>query len=90
MPKKSRRTKAKHRGKLAKTIKERQPQAVKPQVTAPRPQPQVTAPRLQAKVPFGTQDFSSRYQHMMPELRYIAILGGSIILALIVLSFILG
>jgi len=34
--------------------------------------------------------FVDRYQHVMPELRRIGILGGLMILILITLSFILG
>ena len=81
MPKKSRRTKAKHRVKPAKKIRERQPQPVRPEVATLR---------LQAKTSSETRSLPPRYQYVMPELRYIGILGGSIILILIVLAFVLG
>lgn len=81
MPKKSRRTKAKHRVKPAKTIREKPPQPVRPEVATAQ---------LQAKISSETRSLPPRYQHVIPELRHIGILGGSIILILIVLSFVLG
>ena len=77
MPKKSRRTKAKHRAKPAKAI---QRYSQQPKLTAKPEPPAKIPPQIQA----------SRYQYIMPELRYIGILAGAIIVALIVLSFILG
>jgi len=35
------------------------------------------------------QDFTGRYQHVIPELKRIGIIAGAMILALIILSFVL-
>ena len=85
MPKKSHRSKAKQRAKLAKVAK----------VARERNSQQVVSTVAEAgalarkKVP-EEQVLVNRYQYIMPELRRIGILTGSIILILIVLSFILG
>jgi hypothetical protein len=88
MPKKSRRTKAKHRTKSAKAIPSKHPQQVKTaaavETAVAEPQPVVAKPAP------GTQDYVSRYHYVMPEVKRIGILAGSIIVVLIVLSFILG
>ena len=81
MSKKSRRTKAKHRAKSAKTIKQRQPQLPKPVATKPQISAEVS-PKIKSPAP--------QYQYVLPDLRYIGILAGSIITILIVLSFVLG
>jgi hypothetical protein len=81
MPKKSRRAKAKHRAAVAKAVQERRPEQSRP-LSAEVP----SAPRVSAK----TQDLSSRYQYVMPEVKRIGIIAGSIILVLIILSFVLG
>jgi hypothetical protein len=36
------------------------------------------------------QDFTSRYQYVLPEIKRIGIIAGAIILVLIILSFVLG
>jgi len=82
MSKKSHRSKAKHRAKSAKIARERSSQQVVSTVAE-------SAALTRKKVPEG-QVFVERYQHVMPELRRIGILGGLMILTLIVLSFILG
>jgi hypothetical protein len=79
MPKKSRRTKAKDRAKPAKATRRYSQQT---KLTA--------KPELPAKIKIPPQIEASRYEYIMPELRYIGILAGAIIVALIVLSFILG
>ena len=80
MPKKSRRSKAKHR---ARVVDRAQPE--------PRPAEGPSPTRVSPKVqPSKVQDLTSRYQHVMPEMKRIGIIAGAIILVLIVLSFILG
>jgi len=77
MPQKSRRTKAKRRAKPAKAI----------QGYSQQSKSATTSPERLVKTPSQIQ--ASRYQHIMPELRYIGILAGIIIVILVVLSFIL-
>ena len=81
MPKKSRRAKAKHRAAVARAVQERQPQQ-----PGPVPAEIQSAPR----VPPKAQDLASRYQYVMPEVKRIGIIAGSIIVVLIILSFVLG
>lgn len=81
MPKKSRRSKAKHRAAVAKAVQEGQSQQPRPLSAEIQ-----SAPRVSAKV----QDLASRYQYVMPEVKRIGIIAGSIILILIILSFVLG
>jgi hypothetical protein len=81
MPKKSRRAKVKHRAAVAKAVQETQSQQSRPLSAEIR-----SAPRLSPKV----QDLASRYQYVMPEVKRIGIIAGSIILILIILSFVLG
>jgi hypothetical protein len=81
MPKKSRRAKAKHRAAVAKAVQERRPEQSRP-LSGEVP----SAPRVSPKA----QDLSSRYQYVMPEVKRIGIIAGSIILVLIILSFVLG
>ena len=81
MAKKSRRARAKHRTTVARPAGGRplqQPGAMPAGVQSP------------ARVLARAQDFTSRYQYVMPELRRIAIIGGAMILVLIILSFVLG
>ncbi|MCK5181451.1 MAG: hypothetical protein KAQ73_02825 [Dehalococcoidia bacterium] len=80
MPKKSRRAKAKHR---ARVVNRAQPEPMPAEV----PSPTRVSPKVQ---PSKVQDLTSRYQHVMPEMKRIGIIAGAIILVLIVLSFILG
>jgi hypothetical protein len=81
MAKKSRRAKARHRARAAKAVRERRPQQ-------PRPMPaELQSP---AQVSPKAQDFTSHYQYVMPEIKRIGIIAGSIILILIILSFVLG
>jgi hypothetical protein len=82
MPKKSHRSRAKQRAKLAKIARERNSQRVVSTVAE-------VGALARKKVP-EEQVLVNRYQYIMPELRYIGILIGSIILILIVLSFIFG
>ncbi len=81
MPKKSRRAKAKHRAAVARAVQERQPQ-----------QPGSVRAEIQSvpRVPFKAQDLASRYQYVIPEVKRIGIIAGSIIVILIILSFVLG
>ena len=80
MSKKSRRTKAKRRARSAKPIQAVHPQQLKPVAIKPQPP---------ARVSHEAQDFAERYQYIMPEIKRIGILAGSIILILIILSFVL-
>ena len=81
MPKKSRRAKAKHRAVVAKAVQERVSQQPGPLSAGTQ-----SAPRVSPKV----QDFASRYQYVIPEMKRIGIIAGSIVLILIILSFVLG
>ena len=81
MPKKSRRAKAKHRAAVARAVQERQPHEPRP-VAAEIPSA--------SRVPPKTQDLASRYQYVMPEVKRIGIIAGSIIVILIILSFALA
>lgn len=80
MAKKSRRTKAKYRSRATKPVQER----------SPRP-PGAVPVNLQkpARLSPAAQDFTGRYQHVIPELKRIGIIGGAMILVLIILSFVL-
>jgi len=81
MARKSRRAKAKHRTRVAKAAQEGRSQQLRPlpaEVQSPT--------RVSTKV----QDFTSRYQYVIPEVKHIGIIAGAIILALIILSFVLG
>jgi hypothetical protein len=80
MPKKSRRAKAKHRAVVAKAVQERVSQQPGPLSAETQ-----SAPRVSAKV----QDLGSRYQYVTAEMKRIGIVAGSIILVLIILSFVL-
>jgi hypothetical protein len=91
MPKKSRRAKAKHRAAVAKAVQERNSQQPGP-LSAEIQSPARVSPRAQVakgQVP-KAQDLTSRYQYVMPEVKRIAIIAGSIVLILIILSFVLG
>ena len=81
MPKKSRRAKAKHRAAVAKAVQERHSQQ-----SGPLSAEMQSAPRVSPKV----QDLASRYQYVMPEVKRIGIIAGSIIVILIIMSFVLG
>jgi hypothetical protein len=81
MPKKSRRAKAKHRAKVAKA-------ALEGHLQQPGPMPA----ELQSPPPVSpkAQDLTSRYQYVLPEVKRIGIIAGTIILVLVILSFVLG
>ena len=81
MPKKSRRAKAKHRTRLAKTVQEGRSQQLKP-LPAEVQSPTRVSPKV--------QDLTSRYQYVIPEVKRIGIIAGAIILVIIILSFVLG
>ncbi len=81
MPKKSRRAKAKRRAAVAKAVEIGPSQEPRPASAEVQ-----SAPRVSAKV----QDLGSRYQYVMPEVKRIGIIAGSIILVLIIVSFVLG
>ena len=80
MSKKSRRSRAKHHAKLAQTMPTKHPQQL---------QPMAVKPQSPARISHEAQDAVGRYQYIMPELKRIGILAGSIILILIILSFVL-
>jgi len=81
MPKKSRRAKAKQRARVTQVAREgrsKQPGPLPAEVQSP------------TRVSPKAQDFTSRYQYVMPEIKRIGIIAGAIILVLIILSFVLG
>jgi hypothetical protein len=80
MPKKSRRAKAKHRAKLTQATQEGRLPPPKPMPAELQSPPQVSP---------KTQDFTSRYQYVLPEVKRIGIIAGAIILVLIILPFVL-
>ena len=80
MSKKSHRTKVKRRVKAAKAIQAKHPQQLKPVAVKPQ---------SPARIAHEVQDFTGRYQYITPELKRIGILAGSMILILIILSFVL-
>jgi hypothetical protein len=90
MPKKSRRAKAKRRAAVARVVQERQLEQSRPASAEAPAAPAVRAvpagPRMSPKA----QDLGSRYSYVMPEMKRIGIIAGSIIVILIVLSFVLG
>ena len=81
MAKKSRHAKARHRAGTAKGGQERRRQQ-----SGPMP----AEPQSPAQVLPKAQDFASRHQYVMPEIKRIGIIAGAIILVLIILSFVLG
>ena len=81
MPKKSRRTKAKHRTRVARTAQEGRSQQLESLPTELQSPDRVS--------PTG-RDLTSRYQYVIPEVKRIGIIAGAIILVLIILSFALG
>ena len=87
MPKKSRRAKAKHRTRVAKAAQAAQAvQEERSQQLGPLPAESQSPTRVSPRA----QDFTSRYQYVMPEIKRIGIIAGAIILVLIILSFVLG
>ena len=80
MPKKSRRTKAKHRARVAQVIQEERSQQL-----GSLPAELQSPTRVSPKAP----DLTSRYQYVMPEIKRIGIIAGAIIVVLIILSFVL-
>ena len=86
MPKKSRRAKAKHRAVVGKAVQERNSQQPGP-LSAEIQSPARVSPRAQGP---KVQDLASRYQYVIPDVKRIGIIAGSIVLILIILSFILG
>jgi hypothetical protein len=81
MPKKSRRTKAKHRTRVAKVVQEGRSQQLEP-LPAELQSPTRVSPT--------GRDLTSRYQYVIPEVRRIGIIAGAIIMVLVILSFALG
>jgi hypothetical protein len=96
MPKKSRRAKAKHRATVARALQDRrsqEPGSTPAEVQAPAP----VASSAQVRRTQGAgaqlakpQDLASRYLYVMPEVKRIGIIAGSMIVVLIILSFVLG
>jgi hypothetical protein len=80
MAKKSRRAKAKYRAGVAKVVQQSPPQQLSP-LAAKVQSPTRVSPK--------SQDFASRYQYVIPEVKRIGIIAGSIIVVLIILSFFL-
>lgn len=81
MAKKSRRTKAKRRAKVAKAVQPGSPQ---------KPRPPTAKVQSAAPVSPKVQDLANRYEYVMPEVKRIGIIAGSIIVVLVILSFVLG
>ncbi len=81
MARKSRRARAKHRAGVARVVQEGRPQPVG-QMSAKVQSPYRASPKV--------LDSTGRYQHVIPEVKRIAIIAGSIILVLIILSFFLS
>jgi hypothetical protein len=80
MPKKSRRTKAKHRTRVVRTAQEGRSQQLRPMPT------ELQSPD---RVSPTARDLTSRYQYVIPEVKHIGIIAGVIIVVLIILSFVL-
>jgi hypothetical protein len=87
MAKKSRRAKAKQRARVAQVAQEAQ---VTQEGRAQQLRPLPAELRSPTRVSPKTQDLTSRYQYVLPETKRIGIIAGSIILVLIILSFVLG
>jgi len=81
MPKKSRRAKARQRAAMARVVQERHSQ---------QPKPVPAEIQSTARMSSKPQDLASRYEYIVPEIKRIGIVAGSIILVLVILSFILG
>jgi len=81
MAKKSRRARAKQRAAVAKAVQER---------NSPQPKPVPAEMQSTPQISSKAQDFASRYEYIVPEIKRIGIVAGSIIVVLIILSFILG
>ena len=86
MPKKSKRARAKHRARAVNRAQVERSQRPEP---VPAEVPSQTQASLKAQ-PSKDQDSTSRYQHVIPEMKRIGIIAGAMIVVLIVLSFILG
>jgi hypothetical protein len=86
MAKKSRRAKAKQRARMAKVVEQGQPQQPTP-MPAKLQSPARMSLKTQAP---RAQDLTSRYQYVLPDVKRISIIAGSIIVVLIILSFVLG
>lgn len=90
MPKKSRRAKAKQRTAVAKAVRQaisQQPGPPSGEIqSAPRVSPRTQVAK--AEVP-KAQELASRYKYIVPELKRIGIIAGTIILVLVILSFII-
>ena len=90
MPKKSRRAKAKQRAVVAKAVQQarsQQPGPLSAEIqAAARASPRTQVPKAEAP---KAQDMASRYQYIVPELKRIGIIAGTIILVLVILSFII-
>jgi hypothetical protein len=81
MAKKSRRAKARHRARVAKVAQEGRSQQ-----PGPLPAKLQSTTTISPKV----QDFTGRYQYVIPEVKRIGIIAGAIILVIIILTFVLG
>jgi hypothetical protein len=87
MPKKSRRAKAKHRTRVAKAAQVAQ---VAQEERSQQPGPLPAKLKSPSQVSPKAQDFISRYQYIMPEIKRIGIIAGAIILVIVILSFVLS
>jgi len=100
MAKKSRRARAKHRAKVARATQATQAmQATQATQEGSSQQPKPLPVKLQSPTPTRVstkaqgskvQDLASRYQHVLPEVKRIGIIAGSMVVVLIILSFVLG
>ncbi len=78
MTKKKRRSKAKYSSRPQRPAHERQGQ---------QPAGAPSGRQQPARASYMAQNSAARYQHVIPELKRIGLIGGVMILALIILSF---
>jgi hypothetical protein len=90
MAKKSRRAKAKHRARVARATQATQATQEIQEGRSQQLKPMPTKLQSPTRVSPKAQDFTSRYQYVLPEIKRIGIIAGAIILVLIILSFVLG
>jgi hypothetical protein len=81
MSKKSRRSRAKRHAKAVRATTREHDRS---------PEPAVASYQSSTPRPFEARSSTERYWYILPELRRIGIIAGSILFILIVLSFVLG
>lgn len=88
MPKKSRRAKAKHRIRLTEGAQQGTPRQPGRPAIVSTAHTEVAAVSTEARQ--GAEGTAERYRYVTGEVKKIGILAGSILLVIIILSFILG